>query len=76
MKNKFLIIALTSTLLLVGRDSEKVIKEKTAASVKKLAIPQPKRSEKKPQTPEEIIANTEPSTVFATIVSRITGKKC
>ncbi len=59
MKNKFLIIALTTPLLLVGCDSEKFIKEKTAAKVERLATPLPKKAEKKPQTPEEIVANTK-----------------
>lgn len=59
MKNKFLIIVLISPLLVLGCDSSKVVKEKTPASAEKVAVSVPDKVEKKPQTTEEIVANTK-----------------
>jgi PBP1b-binding outer membrane lipoprotein LpoB len=59
MKHKFLIIALISPLFLVGCDSEKVVKEKTATSVENIAKPLQEKVKKAPETPEEIKANTK-----------------
>jgi PBP1b-binding outer membrane lipoprotein LpoB len=59
MKHKFLIIALITPLFLVGCDSEKGVKEKTAVTEEKIAKPSQEQAKKAPETPEEIKANTK-----------------